>query len=94
MNRILDGTSVCGYNGRPAGRGKSCGKGENMITVNVEPDGKSVTMYKTRTVIAMLNKLDLRPTMALVIRNGELLTPDVKFNDGDEVTVKKVTSAG
>lgn len=65
-----------------------------MITVNIEPEGKSTTLYKTRTVIALLNKLDLRPTMALVIRNGELLTPDVKLFHGDVITVKKVISAG
>lgn len=65
-----------------------------MITVQLEPDGKTVELYKTKTVTAMLNKLHLRHTMALVIRNDELLTPDERLNDGDTIIVRQVTSSG
>lgn len=65
-----------------------------MITVNLEPDGKRIEMQDTRSVIAVLNKLQLRPTMAIVARDGELLTADRKLNNGDELLVRKVTSAG
>ncbi|WP_018123194.1 hypothetical protein [Desulfovibrio oxyclinae] len=65
-----------------------------MITVQVEPDGKTVEMHKVRTVIAMLNRLELRHTMALIIRDGELLTPDERLLHGDHLLVRKVTSAG
>lgn len=65
-----------------------------MITVNLEPEGEVVTLYKTHSVVALLNKLKLRHTMALVVRDGELLTPDRKLADGDAVLVRKVTSAG
>ncbi|MEF2231582.1 MAG: hypothetical protein V3571_11685 [Pseudodesulfovibrio sp.] len=65
-----------------------------MITVHLEPEGKVVTLYRTRSVVALLNKLGLRHTMALVAREGELLTPDRSLTSGDVVLVRKVTSAG
>ncbi|WP_207260441.1 hypothetical protein [Desulfovibrio sp. Huiquan2017] len=65
-----------------------------MIIVNLEPDGKRIELNDTRSVLAVLNKLRLRPTMALVARRGELLTSDRKLVHGDELLVRKVTSAG
>lgn len=65
-----------------------------MITVHLEPDGEIITLYKTRSVIAVLNKLSLRSTMVIVARGDELLTPDRKLDDGDTLLVRKVTSAG
>lgn len=65
-----------------------------MITVNLEPDGEVIELHKTRSVLAALNKLKLRPTMAIVVRDGELLTADRKLKMGDTIMVRKVTSAG
>jgi sulfur carrier protein len=65
-----------------------------MITVNLEPDGKRIELNDTRSVLAVLNKLRLRSTMAIVVRDGELLTSDRKLFHGDELMVRKVTSAG
>ncbi|OIQ52206.1 hypothetical protein BerOc1_00680 [Pseudodesulfovibrio hydrargyri] len=65
-----------------------------MIIVNLEPDGKRIELHDTRSVLAVLNKLRLRSTMAIVARGGELLTSDRKLNNGDELLVRKVTSAG
>ncbi len=65
-----------------------------MIIVNLEPDGKRIEMHDTRSVLAVLNKLRLRSTMAIVARDGELLTSDRKLFHGDELLVRKVTSAG
>ncbi len=65
-----------------------------MITVNLEPDGKVIELSNTRSVHAVLNKLQLRFTMAIVVRDGELLTPDRKLDNGDTLMVRKVTSAG
>jgi sulfur carrier protein len=65
-----------------------------MIIVNLEPDGKRIELNDTRSVLAVLNKLQLRPTMAIVARNGELLTQDRMLDNGDELMVRKVTSAG
>ncbi|BDQ33322.1 ubiquitin family protein [Pseudodesulfovibrio portus] len=65
-----------------------------MITVKLEPDGKVIEMSDTRSVHAVLNKLQLRSTMAIVVRDGELLTPDRMLKNGDALMVRKVTSAG
>ena len=65
-----------------------------MITVNLEPDGKVVELHRTRSVLGVLNRLNLRSTMAIVVRNGELLTPDRMLEHGDVLMVRKVTSAG
>lgn len=65
-----------------------------MVTVNLEPDGKVVELHNTRSVLAVLNRLKLRSTMAIVVRDGELLTSDRKLNNGDTLMVRKVTSAG
>lgn len=65
-----------------------------MITVNLEPDGKVIELPNTRSVLAALNKLKLRSTMAIVVRDGELLTSDRKLRNGDTLMVRKVTSAG
>ena len=65
-----------------------------MITVNLEPDGEVVELHRTRSVLGVLNKLKLRSTMAIVVRDGELLTPDRKLEHGDVLMVRKVTSAG
>ena len=65
-----------------------------MVTVHLEPDGKVIEMHKLRSVLAVLNRLNLRSTMAIVVRDGELLTTDRKLYNGDTVMVRKVTSAG
>jgi sulfur carrier protein len=65
-----------------------------MITVNLEPDGEVVELHRTKSVLGVLNKLKLRSTMAIVVRNGELLTPDRMLDNGDVLMVRKVTSAG
>ena len=65
-----------------------------MITVNLEPDGKEIKLPNTRSVAAVFNKLKLRSTMAIVVRDGELLTSDRKLRNGETIMVRKVTSAG
>ena len=65
-----------------------------MITVHLEPKGNTVELHDLRTALGLLNRLKLRPTMALVIRDGQLLTPDRPLFHGDEITVRTVTSAG
>lgn len=65
-----------------------------MIIVHVEPDGETLTMTNMNTGLKLLNRLGLKRTQALIIRDGKLMTWDEKFNLGDEVTIKKVISAG
>lgn len=47
-----------------------------------------------KTVLQLLGKLHLRVNDALVIRDGELLTPDRALRHGDHVTVRPVVSRG
>ncbi len=65
-----------------------------MITVRLEPEGTELTYPSINTVLQLLNKLKLRPTAALVIRDGGLLTPDLRLYSGDEITVWMVGSRG
>ncbi|WP_147820433.1 hypothetical protein [Salidesulfovibrio onnuriiensis] len=65
-----------------------------MIKVRLEPDGVDLEFHGLKTVLGLLNKLGLRPTMALVIREDRLLTADIRIKRGDEILVRKVTSAG
>ncbi|WP_285907509.1 hypothetical protein [Pseudodesulfovibrio pelocollis] len=65
-----------------------------MITIHLEPDNEVIELHGTKTVLAVLNRLKLRSTMAIVARDGQLLTPDRRLNPGETLMVRKVTSAG
>lgn len=65
-----------------------------MVTVHLEPDGEVIELTNTKSVLAVLNRLKLRSTMAIVVRDGELLTSDRKLRMNDTLMVRKVTSAG
>jgi sulfur carrier protein len=69
-------------------------KEKRMITVNLEPDNEVIEMHGVKTVLAALNRLKLRSTMAIVARGGELLTADRRLRPNDVILVRKVTSAG
>lgn len=65
-----------------------------MVEVKLEPQDKIITFNKINTVLQLLNKLELRHTDALVIRDGELLTQDRKVEKNDKITVRTVISVG
>lgn len=65
-----------------------------MIIVHIEPDNETLEFRSLNTVLQLLNRLQLRSTQALVIRDGQLLTADLKLGRDDEIIVKKVISAG
>jgi sulfur carrier protein len=65
-----------------------------MIVVRVEPEGSELSFERLNTVLQLLNRLGIRPGSALVIREGELLTPDRKLGPGDMIIVRKVGSRG
>lgn len=65
-----------------------------MITVFVEPDNETLTFEKHNTVLMLQKRLGLRVNDALVIRGAELLTPDRRLEDGDQIRIRKVTSTG
>ncbi|WP_022660706.1 hypothetical protein [Paucidesulfovibrio longus] len=65
-----------------------------MITVHIQPENETLEFATLNTVLQLLNRLKLRATHALIIRDGKLLTADRKLHYGDEIIVKKVISAG
>lgn len=65
-----------------------------MIKVRLEPEDKVVEFTSLNTVLQLLNKLGLHQTDALVIRDGQLLTQDMRIRKDDEITIRKVISVG
>lgn len=65
-----------------------------MITVRLEPENREVIVDRARTVLQLLRQVDRKPGRALVIRDGQLLTPDLNLRDGDIVTVRDAGSRG
>ncbi len=65
-----------------------------MIHVRIEPENISVTFPKINSVLQLLHRLERTPTGVLVIRDGELLTPDRTVHNEDHITVRDVTSRG
>ena len=65
-----------------------------MITVTLGTNNTPDTFEKIKTVLQLLNKLHLRVNDALVIRDGELLTPDRHLRPGDHVAIRPVVSRG
>ncbi|MGE4299937.1 MAG: hypothetical protein AB7E47_18110 [Desulfovibrionaceae bacterium] len=65
-----------------------------QVVVRLEPEGREIRFDRINTVLQLLNKLQLRATDALVIRDGGLLTQDVWVRPGDHLTVRCVMSTG
>lgn len=64
------------------------------VTYTLEPDGETLGPVKANTVLRLLNLAGKRHTAVLVIRDGRLLTPDVRLFHGDHVILRNVTSSG
>ena len=64
------------------------------ITLVLEPEGDTRTMERPKTVLQLLNRLKIRQGTALVIRDGQLLTPDRRIEVNDVITVRGVVSRG
>jgi sulfur carrier protein len=65
-----------------------------MITVRLEPEGRELQFTKVNTVLQLLHKLSISQVSALIIRDGELLTPDRRLESGDIIIVRRVSSRG
>ena len=67
-----------------------------MVRVRLQPEEKIVELprHKVKSVMTLLRALGIRPGTAIVARGRELLTPDRAVLPGDELLVRKVTSAG
>ncbi len=64
------------------------------ISVHLQPEEKIFEMPRVKSAGQLLKKLGFRPATALVVRDGELLTPDRPINHGDHVLVRGITSRG
>ncbi len=64
------------------------------VTVLVQPEEKTLEIKRPKTARQLLQALGLREETALVVREGQLLTPDVRIYTGDSLLVRKVTSSG
>ncbi|MDQ7031368.1 MAG: hypothetical protein Q9M37_01425 [Desulfonauticus sp.] len=64
------------------------------MKVIVEPENHILELFKIKSVKALLNRLQLYPFQALVIRDNQLLTPDEKLFPNDTVIIRKVVSRG
>ena len=65
-----------------------------MITVRIEPENRELTLDRVNTVRQLLTRIERKPGRALIIRNGELLTPDLNLRQGDFIIVRVVGSKG
>lgn len=65
-----------------------------MVEVKLEPRNTVISFTKINTVLQLLNKLELRHTDVLVIRDGELLTQDCRVEKDDKLILRNVMSAG
>ena len=65
-----------------------------MITVLLEPENREVSVERARTVTQLLTRVGRKPGRALVIRDGNLLTPDLNIKDGDRIIIRDVGSRG
>jgi len=65
-----------------------------MVTITLEPEHTLVTFPKINSVLQLLNRLQRKSAGVLVIRNGELLTPDCKIHHDDHIIIRDVTSRG
>ncbi len=64
------------------------------MQIIMQPENISISIPKAASVTGLLNRLGLRSTQALVIRDNQLLTPDERIFPEDQIIVRKVASRG
>ena len=64
------------------------------ITIQLEPEMKTIKIKRPKTVAQLLSALKLEPETAIVARGGKLLTYDQKLWPNDELFVRIVISSG
>ena len=55
---------------------------------------REIEIDGTRTVLALLDRLELNREALLVIRNGELVPGDARLADADTIEIRPVISGG
>ena len=64
------------------------------ITVLLQPEGRTLSMPRCKTVWQQLKALDIPEETALVARDGLLLTHDLAIHPNETILVRKVASRG
>ena len=64
------------------------------MRVRLRNPDRDLEVAGDRTVRAVLDELGVNPDTVLVIRAGELVTREVRLDDGDEIEVRPVISGG
>lgn len=67
---------------------------EKQVEVLLQPDERRFFLPRPKTARQLLTALGFAEETAIVVRNGELLTPDRRIWPGDAVLVRKVASSG
>lgn len=64
------------------------------IELTVEPGGETRVIPRAKTARQLLEKLQILEETALVIRQGQLLTPDRQIWPNDAILIRLVGSRG
>jgi sulfur carrier protein len=64
------------------------------MQVKLRNPDRVVEISGPKTVVAVLEELDIVPESVLVIRNKTLMTRDERVDDGDKIEVRPVLSGG
>jgi sulfur carrier protein ThiS len=65
-----------------------------LVTAQLRPPGRLVEVEDAHRVADLLERLEVKPSTVLVIRDGELLTEADALRDGDRVEVRFAISGG
>lgn len=71
-------------------------EGQSVIHIILQPEEREFDLPRSqaKNVSRLLESLHLRQACAIVVREGTLLTPDVRLFPGQTVLVRKVMSSG
>ncbi|MDQ3771578.1 MAG: MoaD/ThiS family protein [Actinomycetota bacterium] len=64
------------------------------MQVKLRNPDRVIEVHGSKTVVDLLEELDIVPEAVLVIRNKTLMTRDERVDDADEVEVRPVLSGG
>ena len=64
------------------------------MRVHLHPQRRTVEIQGRTTVAALLRRLDVLPSTAMVIRGERLLLDDEMVEDDDEIEIRAVISGG
>jgi sulfur carrier protein ThiS len=64
------------------------------MQVKLRNPDRVIEVEGPKTVVALLQELDIVPESVLVIRNKTLMTRDERVDDADEIEVRPVLSGG